>query len=50
MMEFFEHASLGFCWWDIPSLIVLLAVTACFFIKRHKLKEEKKELQDQLSK
>lgn len=50
MMNFFEHAVLGFCWWDIPGLIALLAVTACFFLKRHKLKEEKKDLQDQLLK
>ena len=40
-MEFFEHAVFGFCWWDIPGLIAL--------VKRHKLKEEKKELESQLS-
>lgn len=49
-MEFFEHITLGFCWWDIPALILLIAATACFFVKRHKLNSEKKELQSQMSK
>ncbi len=49
MMGIFEQAALGFCWWDIPGLLVLIAVTAVFLVKRHKLKEEKKELQKQLS-
>lgn len=41
-MEFFEHATLGFCWWDLPVLILILAITAWFLVKRHKLKEEKR--------
>lgn len=49
MAAFFEHAVLGFCWWDIPALLVLIAATALFLVKRHKLKEEKKELESKLS-
>ena len=49
MMGFLEHVTLGFCWWDFPALLLLIAVTAWFFMKRHKLNEDKKELQDQLS-
>lgn len=48
-MEIFENLTLGFCWWDLPALILLIAVTALFFVRRHKLNNEKKELQNQLS-
>ena len=48
MMDFFEHAVLGFCWWDIPGLIALIAITVAFFVKRHKLKEERKDLESRL--
>ncbi len=48
-MEFFEHLTVGCCWWDFPALILLIAITALFFVKRHKLNNEKKELQNQLS-
>ena len=48
-MGIFEHAALGFCWWDVPGLLVLIAVTVAFLVKRHKLKEEKEELKKQLS-
>lgn len=48
-MGFFENVALGFCWWDLPALILLIAVTALFFVRRHKLGKEIKELQDQLS-
>jgi hypothetical protein len=48
-MGFFEYATLGFCWWDIPALILFIAAAALFFVRRHKLGKEIKELQDQLS-
>lgn len=48
MAEFFENAVLGFCWWDISGLLALIAVTAWFLVKRHKLNEEKKELEGHL--
>ncbi len=44
MMEFFEHAVVGFCWWDIPGLLALIAAIACILVRKHKFKEEKKEL------
>lgn len=50
MMGFFENATLGFCWWDVPALILLIATTALFFVRRHKLGKEIEELQDRLSK
>lgn len=46
-MEFFEHLKLG-CWWDIPTLILLIAATACFFVRRHQLNKKKRELENQL--
>lgn len=45
MMNFFENAVLGFCWWDIPGLLFLVAITGWFLAKRHKLKREKEDLQ-----
>ncbi len=45
-MEFLENATLGFCWWDIPALVLLIAVAVLFFVRRHKLNEEKKKLQN----
>ena len=47
-MDFFEHAVLGFCWWDIPGLIALIAITVAFFVEGHKLKEERKDLESRL--
>ena len=50
MANFFENATLGFCWWDIPALIALIAVTAWFVVTKRKLNKEKEELEGQLSK
>lgn len=44
-----QHTMLWFCWWDLPVLIVLIAVIAGFAVKRHKMKKEEKNLEDQLS-
>ena len=43
-----EHTVLGFCWWDIPALIILLAVIAVFIKKHHDMKKLENELEDQL--
>lgn len=48
-MDFFEHITLGVCWWDLPALILLIAVTVLFLVRRHKLNGDKKNLQNQLS-
>lgn len=45
----FEHTILGFCWWDLPALIILLAVLIFYVVKRRDMKKEEKELQDQLA-
>lgn len=49
MSYFLEHATLGFCWWDLPAAIVLVAVIVLFVWKRHDLKKEKRDLEDQIA-
>lgn len=44
-----EHSTLGFCWWDIPALIVLIVVIAVFVWKRHDMKKQEKDLEDKIS-
>ena len=48
MSYIIEHTVLGFCWWDIPALIILLAVIAVFIKKHHDMKKLENELEDQL--
>lgn len=48
MSYIIEHTVLGFCWWDIPALIILLAVIALFIKKHHDMKKLENELKDQL--
>lgn len=49
MSYIIEHTSLGFCWWDIPALIVLIVVIVVFVWKRHGMKKQEKELENQLA-
>lgn len=49
MSYIFEHSTLGFCWWDIPALIVLIVVIAVFVWKHHEMKKQEKDLEDQIS-
>lgn len=49
MAYIIEHSKLGFCWWDIPALIVLIVVVAVFVWKHHDMKKQEKDLEDQLS-
>ena len=49
MSYIFEHSVLGFCWWDLPALIILIAVIVGFAVKHHNMKKEEKDLEDQLS-
>lgn len=49
MAYIFEHSALGFCWWDIPALIILIVVIAVFVWKRHDMKKQEKDLEDQIS-
>ena len=49
MSYIFEHTRLGFCWWDLLALIILLAVIIVWIVKRHDLKKEQNDYEDQLS-
>lgn len=49
MSYIFEHTRLGFCWWDLLALVMLVIVVVAFAVKRSKLKDEQDELEDQLS-
>lgn len=49
MGNFLKDTVIGFCWWDIPALIGLLAVSAYVFLKRRSLRKEKKDLEAQVS-
>lgn len=42
--SFLENLTFGFCWWDIPCLILLVAAGAYVVIRRKNLKKELKEL------
>lgn len=49
MSYIFEHTRLGFCWWDLLALVILVIVVVAFAVKRSKLKDEQDEMEDQLS-
>ena len=49
MSYIFEHTRLGFCWWDLLALVILVIGVVAFAVKRSKLKDEQDELEDQLS-
>ena len=49
MSYIFEHTRLGFCWWDLLALIILIVVIVVFAVRRSNLRDEQKELEDQLS-
>lgn len=44
-----QHTMMGFCWWDIPALIILIAVIVVFIIRHRKLKRREEELEDAIS-
>lgn len=48
-MEFlFAHTRIGFCWWDLLALLILIAVIVIFIVKVHKQKKIEKELEDEI--
>ena len=49
MAYLLEHTKLGFCWWDLLALLILLAVVIVYLVRRHNLKKAQKDLEDQLS-
>lgn len=48
MSYLLEHTKFGFCWLDLLALIVLIVVVVFFIRKNTKLKDEQKDLEDQL--
>lgn len=44
-----QHSRLGFCWWDLLALAILIIVVAITVIRIRKMKENKSELEDELS-
>ena len=49
MSYILEHTVLGFCWWDLPAVIVLIVVIAGFVWKHHDMKKQEKDLEDQIA-
>ena len=44
-----SHSKLGFCWWDLLALVVLVAVVVLFVVKHRKMKEQAKQLEEEVS-
>lgn len=49
MSYILEHTRLGFCWWDLIALIILIVVAVIFVYKFMNMKKTKKDLEDQIS-
>lgn len=44
-----SHTKLGFCWWDLLALIVLVVVVGIFVVNHKKMKDRTKELEAEVS-
>ena len=49
MSYILEHTRLGFCWWDLIALIILIVVAVIFIYKFLQMKKTQKDLEDQIS-
>ena len=49
MSYILEHTRLGFCWWDLIALIILIVVAVIFVYKFLSMKKTQKYLEDQIS-
>lgn len=49
-MYSFIHTSLGLCFWDIPTLIVLIAGIVMFAVHKHNQKKRENDFEDELEK
>lgn len=49
MSYILEHTRLGFCWWDLIALIILIVVAVIFVYKFMNMKKTQKDLEDQIS-
>lgn len=49
MSYILEHTRLGFCWWVLIALIILIVVAVIFVYKFMNMKKTQKDLEDQIS-
>lgn len=49
MSYILERTVLGWCWWDLVALIVLVGVCVYSYLKIRKMKEVEKKLSDRLA-
>lgn len=49
MIFIFPPIVLGFCWWDVPAFLVLLAAIGRAVVKHRSMKDTEKDLENQLS-
>ena len=49
MSYILEHTRLGFCWWDLIALIILIVVAVIFVYKFLSMKKTQKDLENQIS-
>ena len=49
MSYILEHTRLGFCWWDLIALIILIVVAVIFAYKFMSMKKTQMDLEDQIS-
>ena len=48
MLEYmFSHSFFGLCAWDLPALIVLIAMIVVFAVHRHNMKKREKDFEDE---
>ncbi len=45
----FAHTSFGWCFWDFPSLVVLLAMAVVFALHRVRQRRRQKSYEDELA-
>lgn len=43
------HYALGWCVWDLPALIILVAGIVAVIVHRNKIKKRERELNDELA-
>lgn len=44
-----QHTLLGFCWWDLPALIILIGIIVVLIVRHRKLKKREEELEDAIA-
>ncbi len=49
MSYILQHTMFGFCWWDLPAVIALLAIVVYYVVRYRNMKKEQSDLEDQLS-